>query len=93
MKTKHWTIGRLTPHDSFAILYNAIQRGIDTGLIQPGEGVTTMEIAYGMWALPHGAATLQVKYLQGMAMNFERADRFAIETFVRALVKDNVHSA
>ncbi len=71
--------------DSFAILLNAIQRGIDTGWIQHGEGYSAMDISYSLWAMVHGMATLQSTYLQSWDHDFAHADRRAIETFVKGM--------
>jgi AcrR family transcriptional regulator len=87
----HLTIGidappeEIDPNDAYAILYGAVERGIASGDIRPGEGATAFDVAYGFWSLAHGAAMLQVNYVKGFDYDFEAADKLAARAFVRGL--------
>lgn len=83
METTH-----INRDDSFNILYSTIERGIADGKISKKPEQTVMDIAYGLWAIAHGSAMLQVKYLRDFDYDFAHADQFAIKTYVDALVKD-----
>lgn len=75
----------INPEDSFHLLHQAVQRGIDSGMIRAGPDYSVMDISYNLWALVHGMATLQSSYLQDWDYDFAQADRHAIETFVKGL--------
>lgn len=72
---------------SFALLYNAVQRGIDSGEIGTRTNYTTLDIAYSLWSLVHGMATLQLSYLQNWDYDFIPTDRLALEHFVTSLMQ------
>lgn len=73
------------PEDSFSILLHAIKTGIVDGLIVSAEDYGVVEISYSLWAMVHGMATLQVSYLRNLVLDFEMADRHALEMFVAGL--------
>lgn len=73
----------IDPGETFGILLNGVQAAIDAGIIQTRGGYGLNEIAYSMWALVHGLATLQLTNLSNVAFDYERADRDAIETFIK----------
>jgi AcrR family transcriptional regulator len=75
----------IDPQGSFMILYNAVQKAIETGVLQTSEGFGVMEISYSLWSLVHGMAMLQTQNLQGFPIDFERTDREAIARFLRGL--------
>ncbi len=68
----------------YARILAAVRTGLDDGsLAGPERDPET--VAYGLWAVAHGLAMLQVTHLKGYAMDFEAADRAVIETYVRGL--------
>jgi AcrR family transcriptional regulator len=73
------------PDDAFAILLNAVQRGIDENVFQTREGHDAFEIAYNFWAMAHGTAMLQTRYLTALEFDFAAADAVAVEAFLRGL--------
>ncbi len=76
--------GEALPEDSpFAVVRSAVQAGLASGQIAPGGSAD--DIAYGLWALVHGAAMLQLTHLKGFEADFEAADRSALEAFVAGL--------
>lgn len=75
----------ITEDDSFGIIYYAIQRAINEGVIKLKQGMSTFDITYGLWALLHGMAVLQIGYLKEFPHDFEKADRFLAEAFIRGL--------
>lgn len=75
------------PEDSFSILLHAVKIGIADGVIVPEEGYGAVEISYSLWAVGHGMATLQVSYLRDLDLDFEVADRYALEKFVASLMR------
>ena len=69
-------------NDTFGIAYHGVQRCIDEGLIILGDR-TALDITYCLWALLHGCAMLQTRYLKSFPMDFERVDRHAIVTLLK----------
>ena len=69
--------------DSFMILYRAILRGLEEGILSQKEGYGVMEISYSFWACVHGMAMLQLQYLKNLDFDFDTANRNAIETLIR----------
>ena len=66
---------------SFHILLGAIRRGIEEGVFRTRPGFGLMEMAYTAWATVHGIAMLRVASLRGYPMDFEAADREALQQF------------
>jgi AcrR family transcriptional regulator len=77
----------IDPQSSFMILYDAVQKAIEVGVLQTSQGFGVMEISYSLWSLVHGMAMLQTQSLQGFPIDFERTDREAMERFLRGLGK------
>lgn len=75
----------IDPHSSFMILYNAVQKAIQTGVLGTGEGFGIVEISYSLWSLVHGMAMLQTQSLDGFPIEFDRTDREALKRFLRGL--------
>jgi AcrR family transcriptional regulator len=75
--------GEIDPGETFGILLKGVQAVINAGIIHTREGYGLTEIAYSMWALGHGLATLQLTNLSNVEFDYERADRAAIETFIK----------
>jgi AcrR family transcriptional regulator len=71
--------------DTYRILLDAVQVGIDAGLIVTGESYGLAEIALGLWAAAHGLAMLQLTNLRHVEYDFETADRVILEKLVRGL--------
>lgn len=69
----------------YRFLLDAVQAGIDSGAVVVREGLGLEEIAYGVWALVHGMATLQQTHLRQHDANFAVVDRLVLETFVHGL--------
>ena len=77
------------PDDSFGIAYNAIQQGIDEGILVASDHMTTIDITYSLWALLHGCAILQIRYLKAFPVDFESVDRRAIIALLNGFGLDN----
>jgi hypothetical protein len=71
--------------DSFTILARAVERGINEGLFQAGENYGVFEISYNLWAMVHGMAMLQLRYLRDLEFDFKSADRKAVQVFLKGL--------
>lgn len=69
----------------YRIVLSAVQAAISTGAIAVREGLGLEEIAYGLWALVHGMATLQLTHLRQHDADFASGDRHLLEAFVRGL--------
>ena len=69
----------------YGILQQAVQDAIAAGCISIRENYGLEEIAYSLWALAHGMATLQATHLRDFAADFSATDRRALEIFVAAL--------
>jgi len=75
-------------HDkTFKILLDAIQAGIEAGLIHPREHYGLLEIAYGMFGLAHGLAVLQLTNMRNIGFDYEKADRLNLEHYVSSFGK------
>jgi AcrR family transcriptional regulator len=75
----------IDPGETFQILLDAVQRAIEAGVILPQESSGLFEIAYSLWALGHGAATLQLTNLKNVELDYENIDRAALESMMRGL--------
>lgn len=73
------------PDDSFTILTNAVQRGVDEGQFAVEEDYGIFEISYSLWSMAHGMAMLQVNYMRELNFDFEGADRKTVEVFLEGL--------
>ena len=73
-------------HDlNFELLMNAVQRAIDAGVIQTRADFGTLEIAYMVWAMAHGMASLQARYMPHLALDYDTADRHALRSMIAGL--------
>ena len=71
--------------DTYRLLLDAVQAGIDAGAIATGESYGLTEIALGLWAAAHGLAMLQLTNLRQVEYDFATADRAILEKLVRGL--------
>lgn len=85
--TEKSQVEAVNPDDSFAALYRAVQRAIETGFFVP-ERDDPFELSYCFWAQVHGMAMLQIGFLRDMNFDFANADRRAIETIIRGLRRE-----
>jgi len=73
----------IDPGETFGILLKGVQAAIDADIVHTQEDFGLIEIAYSLWALGHGLATLQLTNLSNVAFDYEHADRVALETFIQ----------
>jgi AcrR family transcriptional regulator len=78
----HQAPGERSP---YRFLLGAVQAALDSGAIRAPEGLGLEEIAYGVWALVHGMATLQHTHLRQHYANFAAVDRLVLQAFVQGL--------
>ena len=77
----------LPADESFLVVFAAVQAAIKSGQFNLGEHLDATQIAYGMWSLVHGAAMLQVTFLEHLQFDFEAANRQMMNVFIRGLLK------
>ena len=73
------------PRSPYRFLLDGVQAAIDSRAIRPRQGYGLEEIAYGIWALVHGMATLQQSHLRRLDVPFAAVDRQALERFAASL--------
>jgi hypothetical protein len=73
-------VGALLQHQ---LARAAAQAGRDDEAFAPR--ASAEELAYSLWAMVHGMATLQLVHLEGFHADFETIDRVALETYVAGL--------
>ena len=73
----------IDPGETFGILLKGVQAAIDAGIVHTREDFGLIEIAYSLWALGHGLATLQLTNLSNVAFDYEHADRVALQTCIQ----------
>ncbi len=71
--------------DTYRLLLDAVQAGIDAGVIATGESYGLAEIALGLWATAHGLAMLQMSNLRNVEYDFEAANRAILDKLIRGL--------
>lgn len=71
--------------ETFKILLDGVQSAIEAGAIILREGQTLMSLAYALWSIVHGMATLQLTNLREVDLNYPQSDRAAIEAILRGL--------
>jgi AcrR family transcriptional regulator len=71
--------------DTFMILMNGVERAIEAGVFDLQEGAQPLDIAYSLWSLGHGMATLQLTNLKNLEYDYARVDRETITSFMRGL--------
>jgi AcrR family transcriptional regulator len=72
--------------ESYRLLSDAVQRGIDEGLIHTHPDYLTSEAAFSFWALVHGIAMFEVSYQHQFAFEVDNACQIAIRALARGLV-------
>lgn len=75
----------LPPASPFGIVRDAVAAGLACGAFAPR--ASAEDLAYGLWALVHGAAMLQATHLRAFEADFEAADRAALDAFVVGLAQ------
>ncbi len=73
------------PSSGYALVLESVVLGISNGQINNTKKRSAEDMAYGLWALVHGMATLQTTHLKGFQANFENADKEAINAFLTGL--------
>jgi AcrR family transcriptional regulator len=73
------------PDAPYARVVRAVQAGVAQGLFRARPGFGAEAMAYGLWSLAHGAASLQLTKLRRYQEDFSAADRAMLETFVAGL--------
>lgn len=73
------------PSSGYALVLETVISGISKDQIKKTKNRSAEDMAYGLWALVHGMATLQTTHLKGFEANFENADREAISAFLKGL--------
>lgn len=71
--------------EPYLLVIRAVQRALDAGIITGCEGFGQHEIAYSLWTLAHGMATLQATQMRNVRMNYSAINRHAFETFLCGL--------
>lgn len=79
----------IDPGETFGILLKGVQAAIDAGIVHTREDFGLIEIAYSLWALGHGLATLQLTNLSNVVFDYEHADRVALQTFIQGWGSDS----
>lgn len=67
-----------TEDNAFSLVYHAIERCINEGVISQPEDMSVLDMTYCFWILSHGAATLQNRHLKAFPIDFKANDRKAI---------------
>ena len=70
---------------TFNLLLNAIKKAIVAGVVHTREDYSLLEIAYGMFALAHGLAVLQLNNMRNIQFDYEKADRVNFASFIQSL--------
>ncbi len=70
---------------SYFLFLQAVQNAIENGDIQTRDDFGEESIIYSLWALIHGMGTLQLTRLRDFDMDFETANRRALEIFIESL--------
>ncbi|MGD2050005.1 MAG: TetR/AcrR family transcriptional regulator [Chloroflexota bacterium] len=71
--------------ETYRLLLDAVQAGIDAGKISTGPSYGLAEVALGLWATAHGLAMLKMSNLRHVEYDFETANRAILERLVRGL--------
>jgi AcrR family transcriptional regulator len=78
---KDWT----KDDPNFGILYHAVLRAIERGVVVTRPDYGPLEIAYTLWAMAHGLATLQASYQHEFPVDYAVADRHALRLTIAGL--------
>ena len=74
--------------ETYGILLDAVQSGIEGGYIEERPGFSRDDVAYGLWSLAHGLAVMQLTHLHNIDHDFANADRAVLRAFVRGLGRE-----
>jgi AcrR family transcriptional regulator len=79
------SVEMMSEDSSFPVLVRGVARAQAEGVINflPEHGA--FETSYAFWTIVHGAAMLRVCHLSALKVDFEKADRQIIATFIRGL--------
>ncbi len=66
-------------------MLQAVREGIEPGELRTYPTYADEEMAYHLWVLAHGVATLQHTHLQHFQAEAARVDRRVFEVFVQGL--------
>jgi len=77
--------GEVPEGPAYLLLVDAVEAGLAAKALVAPPGQGRDSIAYGLWALVHGAAMLQLTRLAGRHANFTKVHRHSIETFLAGL--------
>ena len=77
------------PDPTYGIVYAAVQRGVEEGVLLLREGQTLHDVAVGLWSVGHGLAMLRVTKLRSVEFDFARADRETLKALIRGLGQDD----
>jgi len=69
----------------YARVVAAVQAGVAQGLFHARPGFGPEAMAYGLWSLAHGAATLQLTKLRRYGEDLSATDQALFETFIAGL--------
>ncbi len=75
------------PTSPYRIVLEAVQEGIDQGELRTYPAYGVEEIAYSLWVLAHGIATLRQTHLQHAQPGVAGVDRRVFEVFVQGLTQ------
>ena len=73
---------------SFPILWNAVQRGIDSGTFKEREGFGVQEMVFSSWFHMHGLAMLRLTQLKRMPLDFVQLSETVMRNASRGLTAD-----
>jgi AcrR family transcriptional regulator len=72
--------------ESYRLLSDTIQKGIDEGLIHMHPDFLKSEAAFSFWALVHGIAMFEVSYQREFEFDVDKASQIAIRALARGLM-------
>jgi len=75
------------PTSPYRIVLQAVKDGVERGELMTFPAYGVEEIAYSLWVLAHGMATLQQTHLQHFQAEAPAVDRRVFEIFVQGLVR------
>ncbi len=86
LRTRRTSLSDPVKEDApYSLVVNAVQEGLEQNVFKARPDYGKEAIAYGLWALAHGAATLQLTKLAAFQEDFMPSDRRTFETFLRGL--------
>ncbi|MGF1506991.1 MAG: TetR/AcrR family transcriptional regulator [Anaerolineae bacterium] len=72
--------------NAFGVIYGLVQEGIKSGLIAPREAYTPQAIAFQLWYVVHGIASLRLTVFNGMDEDFDRMNDQVLRAAVHQVV-------